>query len=104
MSVGLIDTPGQQPITGAQGLTAAVANTLGPWAGHVVRVVDFPNAGLRSFMLFPALTLTALVVVLVAVGLRSRQTVCQRICLALFAALMLVWYGYGFLLIADGLL
>jgi hypothetical protein len=38
-AIGLRDTPGSPAITTRQGLTAAAANPLGPWAGHVVRNV-----------------------------------------------------------------
>ena len=53
-------------VLGADGLTpvhggiAVLANWFGPWGVLVVRIADFPNAGLRSFHLPLALGLTVL--------------------------------------------
>jgi hypothetical protein len=103
-AIGLVDTPGGPTLTALHGVVAVFANMLGPWAGLIVALVDFPNAGLRSFNVFAAVGLTALYAVNVFVGVLAERTLQRRILYAQFLVLTLVWYGYGFYLIADGLL
>ena len=47
--VHLVAAPDDAPITPLQHVVAALANFFGPWGAAIVRLVDFPNAGLRSF-------------------------------------------------------
>lgn len=103
-AIGLGDTPGSDPITLTQAATAALGNTLGPWAGHVVRFVDFPNAGLRSFNAVAAIALTLLYAGLAVTGMRTDRGALRRACFAAFFVATLAWYGYGFYLISDGML
>jgi hypothetical protein len=53
-----IARPDDAPITSLQHLVAAIANYFGPWGVAIVRLVDFPNAGLRSFSLALAVLMT----------------------------------------------
>ncbi len=103
-AIGLVDTPGATPVSATHGIAAAGANFFGPWSGHLARVVQFPNAGLRNFNLALALGLTAAFCILAGVGLLVEHRAVRWAALILFAVLMPIWYGYGFLLIADGLL
>lgn len=103
-AIGRTDTPGGYEITALQGITAVIANTLGPWAGHIVAAVDFPNAGLRSFNGFAALGLTLLYLTSAGAGILAERRLQRRVLLVQFVLLTLAWYGYGFYLIADGLL
>jgi len=48
-AIHLLARPDDAPITPLQHVAAAVANFFGPWGVVLVRLVDFPNAGLRSF-------------------------------------------------------
>jgi hypothetical protein len=45
----LVAAPDDAPITALQHVVAALANYFDPWGVAIVRLVDFPNAGLRSF-------------------------------------------------------
>ncbi len=101
-AIGLNDTPEGPAISVTQGFAAAGANMLGPWSGHIVRVVNFPNAGLRSFSMLGALGLTVTFVILIGAGYVLRQRPARWTVFSLFLLLMPVWYGYGFYLIADG--
>jgi len=103
-SAGFMDTPGSIPISSVQAVTAAAANTLGPWAGHAVHAVDFPNAGLRSFKASYALGLTAVFVILVLAGTFPDHRPIRWTAVALFALYLPIWYGYGFFLIIDGMM
>ena len=91
-------------LTTVHGITAVIANMFGPWAGHIVATVDFPNAGLRSFNGFAAVGLTLLYITSAAAGVLGELKLQRGVLLAQFMLLTLVWYGYGFYLIADGLL
>ena len=50
--------PDDAVISPLQRLAAAMANGFGPWGGALVRLVDFPNAGLRTFSWLAAIGLT----------------------------------------------
>ncbi len=91
-------------VTWLQGIVAIFANMAGPWAGHVVALVDFPNAGLRSFNILAAIGLTIVYTSNVLIGSVVQHPVQRRILFGQFLALTVAWYGYGFYLIADGLL
>ena len=103
-AIGLRDTPEQAPISALQGIVAATSNFLGPWAGHLVRVVDFPNAGLRNFRWSLAALMTLAAFTLVAVGTQTAHRGMRVAAMFLFTTLMVFWYAYGFFLIAAGLL
>ncbi len=47
--IHLMAAPDDAPITPLQHSVAVLANYFGPWGVTIVRLVDFPNAGLRSF-------------------------------------------------------
>lgn len=96
--------PDDAPISPLQHAVAALANYLGPWGIAAVRLVDFPNAGMRSFSWILAVGLTVLALLLVAVPLRIRNRLVQRVCAILFALFLVVWFSVGLMQIADGLL
>jgi hypothetical protein len=100
----LIASPNDAQITLIQRLTAAIANYFGPWGVAVVRLVDFPNAGLRSFSWALAAGLTLVGAILLIIRLKTQSRPWQ-ITLALFWGLfVLTWFGIGFSQIAAGLL
>jgi len=103
-AIGFRDTADSPAISTSQALAAVASNPLGPWAGHAVRVVQFPNAGLRLFNPTHALGLTAVFVMLVFAGVYANNRAIRWTIVALFAVFLPVWYGYGFILIADGML
>lgn len=103
-SIGFQDTEDGTAITVTQALGAAAANPLGPWAGHAVRLTQFPNAGLRLFNMSYALGLTLVFVILVASGTYANRRPIRWPIVVLFALFLPVWYGCGFMLIADGLM
>ena len=103
-AIGSVDTPGSTAMTAVHGITALIANAFGPWAGHIVALVDFPNAGLRSFNVYAAVGLTLLYLTSAAAGALGERRLQRRVLLGQFTLLTLVWYGYGFYLITDGLL
>jgi hypothetical protein len=87
-----------------QHVAAALANFFGPWGVTIVRLVDFPNAGLRSFSWTLAVGLTLLAGLLVALRLRVRTQPWQLVLTGFWALFGLVWFGVGLRQIADGLL
>lgn len=91
-------------ITWIHGISAVFANWFGPWAVLIVRLVDFPNAGTRSFNLPLALGLTAILAALLFAAFRSRLRLVRIPCLVIFAPFSLIWFGIGLIQIADGLL
>ena len=78
--------PDDAPISLLQHLVAAFANFFGPWGVVIVRVVDFPNAGLRSFSWALAGGLSLFGAMLVALPLCSRHRYVQYICILLWVA------------------
>ena len=100
----LVARPNDAPITALQHVTAAVANFFGPWGVAIVRLVDFPNAGLRSFSWALAAGLTLLGVVLLVLPLRIRNRRWQILLSVLWGLFVVVWFGVGFTQIAAGLL
>ena len=91
-------------ISPLQHVAAAVANYFGPWGVVVVRLVDFPNAGLRSFSWEVAASLTVIGAALVALGMRSSRRRVQLLLVGLWVVFLVVWFGCGFMQIATGLL
>lgn len=102
--IHLIAAPDDAAITPLQHLVAALANYFGPWGVAVVRLVDFPNAGLRSFSwaLAAGLTLTAAVLLMLAAKVHNRRS--QILLSVVWVFFTLIWFGVGLRQIADGLL
>lgn len=100
----LTAAPDDAPITPLQHVVAAVANYFGPWGVLLVRLVDFPNAGLRSFSGTSALGLTLLGVTLVVLALKVRRRAWQILLAVIWGVFVVVWFGVGLRQIADGLL
>ena len=100
----LAAAPDDAPITPLQHVAAALANYFGPWGVVIVRLVEFPNAGLRSFSWALAAGLTLLGVVLFVLPLRIRSRRWQILLSVLWGLFVVVWFGVGFTQIADGLL
>ena len=102
--VHLIARPDDAPITTLQHFTAAAANFLGPWGVTIVRLVDFPNAGLRAFSWTLAFGLTLVGGVLVVMAARITNRPCQHVLTGLWVVFSIVWFGLGLTQIASGLL
>ena len=96
--------PDDAPISPLQHFVAALANFFGPWGVAIVRVVDFPNAGFRSFSWVWAVGLTLLGAVLLVLLFRMRGRGWQILLAVLWAPFAVVWFGVGLRQIADGLL
>ena len=102
--IHLVARPDDAPITPAQYIAAAVANFFGPWGVAIVRLVDFPNAGMRMFSWTWAIGLTLLGALLVAVPVVVKNRFLQYAALIPWTAFLIVWFGIGLLQIASGLL
>ena len=100
----LLAKPDDAAITPLQHLVAALANYFGPWGVAIVRLVDFPNAGLRSFSWALAASLTLLGAALVVLPLWARKRPMQVVLCVLWGVFLVVWFGVGFGQIASGLL
>jgi len=100
----LLAAPDDAPITPLQHVVAALGNYFGPWGVAVVRLVDFPNAGLRSFSWALAAGLTLLGSALLILPLRIKNRPCQILLSVLWGLFVVVWFGVGLRQIADGLL
>jgi hypothetical protein len=102
--VHLLANPDDAPITPVQHAAAALGNFFGPWGVAFVRLVDFPNAGLRSFSWALALGLTLVGGLLLVLRLRIKNRPLQIVSTFFWALFCLVWFGVGLRQIADGLL
>ncbi len=102
--IHLLAAPDDAPITPLQHVVAALANYLGPWGVTLVRLVDFPNAGLRSFSWALAAGLTLAAAALLILPLRTHQRSFQIVLCVLWGVFLVVWFGVGLGQIADGLL
>lgn len=102
--IHLAAKPDDAPISLLQHLVAALANFFGPWGVAIVRVVDFPNAGMRSFSWTLAGGLSLFGTMLVAFPLCVKKSFVQFICILLWLVFLVVWFGVGLMQIADGLL
>jgi hypothetical protein len=100
----LLAAPDDAPITPLQHVVAALANYFGPWGVAVVRLVHFPNAGLRSFSWALAAGLTLLGAALLILPLRIKKRPWQILLSVLWGLFAVVWFGVGLMQIADGLL
>ena len=102
--IHLAAAPDDAPISPLQHLVAGLANCLGPWGVAIVRLVDFPNAGLRSFSWALAASLTLLGAALVILALRVHIQPWQILLSVLWGLFVIVWFGVGLAQIASGLL
>jgi hypothetical protein len=102
--IHLLAAPDDAPITPLQHGVAAMANYFGPWGVLLVRLVDFPNAGLRSFSWMGAVGLTLLGAALLVLSWRTKLRSGQLLLAGLWGLFLVVWYGVGLRQIADGLL
>jgi hypothetical protein len=100
----LLAAPDDAPITPLQHVVAAMANYFGPWGVTIVRLVDFPNAQLRSFSWVLAAGLTLLGAALLVLALKPQKRPRQVLLLVLWGVFLVVWFGVGLGQIADGLL
>jgi hypothetical protein len=100
----LVARPDDAPITPLQHVTGAVANFFGPWGVAIVRLVDFPNAGLRSFSWALALGLTLIGALLVVLAMRITARPIQFMLAVLWVLFLIAWFGVGLTQIAAGLL
>jgi hypothetical protein len=96
--------PDDAPITPFQHVVAAMGNYFGPWGVAIVRLVDFPNAGLRSFSWALAAGLTVLGAALLVLALKIRNRPWQILLSVVWGLFVVVWFGVGLSQIADGLL
>jgi len=102
--IHLAASPDDAPITPLQHAVAALANFFGPWGVVVVRLVDFPNAGLRSFSLPIASGMTLLGTALVAMSFAVRVRTLQVVLTVAWLVFLVFWFGMGLVQIANGLL
>jgi hypothetical protein len=102
--IHLMAAPDDAPITPLQHAAAALANYLGPWGVALVRLVNFPNAGLRSFSWGLAAGLTLLGAALVVLPLWTQKRAMQVVLCVLWGMFLVVWFGVGLGQIASGLL
>lgn len=100
----LVAAPDDAPISAVQHVAAALANFFGPWGVALVRLVDFPNAGMRSFSWPLAAGLTLGGALLLALLLKIRRRSWQITLSIFWGFFVLVWFGVGLRQIADGLL
>jgi len=103
-AIHLLANPDDAPITPIQHITAALANFFGPWGVVIVRLVDFPNAGLRSFSWAWAVGLTVIGGLLVLLATTNLKKPLQILLATLWALFVVVWFGVGLRQIAHGLL
>ncbi len=104
VAIHLVAAPDDAPITPLQHVVAALANYFGPWGVTVVRLVDFPNAGLRSFSWALAAGLSLLGAALLTLALTARSRPWQILLSVLWGLFLIIWFGVGFTQIAAGLL
>ena len=83
-------------------LVAALSNFFGPWGVVMVRVVDFPNAGLRSFSWALAGGLTLFGAMLILAPLYVKKRFVQYACVIAWIMFLVIWFGVGLRQIADG--
>ena len=102
--IHLLAVPDDAAITPLQHLVAALANYFGPWGVSIVRLVDFPNAGLRSFSWPLATGLTLVGAALLIIPLKVHNRGWQILLSVLWGSFVVVWFVVGLGQIADGLL
>jgi len=67
-------------------------------------VVDFPNAGFRSFSWALGAGLTLLGAALLILALRTKKRFWQVLLPVVWGLFLVIWFGVGLRQIADGLL
>lgn len=102
--IHLVAAPDDAPISPVQHVVAAFANFFGPWGVVIVRLVDFPNAGMREFNWILSAALTLVGALLLGSILKLRTRPLQFLFLGAWAVFSVVWFGVGLLQIASGLL
>ncbi len=102
--IHLIARPDDAPITPLQHAAAALANFFGPWGVAIVRLVDFPNAGMRSFSWLLAVGLTMVGALLVIMATRTTRRPLQFALAGVWISFSVVWFAVGLGQIAGGLL
>ncbi|MCU0981519.1 MAG: hypothetical protein MUF25_20405 [Pirellulaceae bacterium] len=102
-AIHLLAKPDDAPITPLQHVAAAIANFFGPWGVALVRLVDFPNAGMRSFSWAWAIGLTMIGGLFLVLATLIAGRLKQLLLTALWAVFVVVWFGVGLMQIADGL-
>jgi hypothetical protein len=102
--IHLVAAPDDAPVTPLQHGMAALATYFGPCGVAIVRLVDFPNAGLRSFNWALAAALTSVGGTLVILALKAKRWSVQILLLVLLGLFLVVWFGVGLRQVADGLL
>lgn len=100
----LLASPDDARISPLQHISAALANYLGPWGIALVRLVDFPNAGMRSFSWSIALGMTVMAALLLLILALVRNRWGRVSFLVIWGLFMVAWFGIGLFQIADGLL
>jgi hypothetical protein len=103
-AIHIMARPDDAPISPMQHRVAALANFFGPWGVVIVRIVDFPNAGLRSFNLTLAVAMTLVGAGLVALPFAVRKPFVQYSCISVWFAFVTLWFAVRLRQIADGLL
>lgn len=103
-AIHLLARPDDAPISPLQHGVAALANFFGPWGVAIVRLVDFPNAGLRSFSWPLALGMTLAGALLITLATKVANRPAQILLAVAWGVFVLIWFGVGLFQIADGLL
>jgi hypothetical protein len=104
VGIHLMAAPDDAPITPLQHVVAALANYFGPWGVAIVRLVDFPNAGLRSFSWALAAGLTLLGTALLVAPMMTEKRPLQMVLSMVWGLFLILWFAVGLTQIADGLL
>lgn len=102
--IHLVANPDDAPISPLQHTMAAAANYFGPWGVAIVRLVDFPNAGLRSFSWALAIGLTVIGGVILVMAAQATGRPLKILLGITWSVFVVIWFGVGLSQIADGLL
>jgi hypothetical protein len=102
--IHMLAHPDDAAISPLQHFVAALADVFGPWGVVIVRIVDFPNAGLRSFSLTMAIALTLVGAGLIMLPFVVKRRFVQYSCITAWFVFMAWWFAIGLRQIADGLL
>ena len=103
-SIHVMANPDDAPITPIQHLVAALANYFGPWGVVIVRIVDFPNAGLRSFSWMLAVSLTVIGALIIKLATLVKNKYLEYLLITFWALFTMIWFITGLSQIAHGLL
>ena len=103
-AIHILARPDDAAISPMQHLVAALANFFGPWGVVIVRIVDFPNADLRSFSVTLAVALTLVGAGLIALTFVVKKRFVQYSLITVWFVFVTLWFAIGLRQIADGLL